>query len=778
MKRKDITPPVTLIISAYNEEKIIASKIENALSLDYPKERFEIIVVSDCSTDKTDEIVRKYLSLDVKLLRQNERYGKTEGINKAVHNASGDIIIFSDANAIYEKNAIRELVRNFNDQTIGCVTGEARYIERWKTSSERSESLYWKYEIFLKTLESDIGSMVGGDGAIYAIRKELFEELQPSDINDFVNPLQIIVKGFRGVYEPEAVCYEETADSLLKEFKRKRRIINRSWNGLFRVKEVLNPLKVGFFAIEIISHKLLRWLIPFFLLSLFFANLGLVGPRHAILYTVSLLLQCAFYLLSYLGYLRKDQTSFIFYMPYYFCLVNTASMIGIIQYFMGSVITVWSPERGNVPSKGLSFRRSSMKSFKVLLSVLSILLIVWLLNWSQLFPSLLLVLFWLSLSLICYTYFFYPLVLTIVTAFNKKCVEKADILPQVSLLIPAYNEETEIEQKLQNSLFLNYPADKLRIVVASDGSRDGTNEIVTRYLNKGIELYPYQQRRGKISAINDTMKMIDSDIVVFSDANAIYHPDAITKLVRNFNDPTVGAVSGDAQFVNDKTSIRQAVKLYYKYERFLQKKETELNSLVGADGAIFAIRRQLFEPVPSDIILDDFVIPMRIAKKGLRVVYEEDAKAFEAAPSGLREEFNRKIRLIAGAVQAFKLKLGRPGFREVPLSFSYISHKVIRWLVPVLGIVLYFSNLFLIESLLYSTLFFAQTVILVLALVGSRYSSTVFAVPFYLVFNNLAMLIGLWKGVFDKQSVKWTRFERQGLPVVEHQPEMLEEFRS
>jgi len=521
VSKADITPRVTLVISAYNEEEVIAGKIENSLAIDYPKDKLEIMVVSDCSTDGTDAIVKRYASKRVELVRQTERKGKTAGLNLAVPQASGEIIVFSDANTFYEPDSIKKLVRNFHDASVGCVTGEARYRKKWRSSAEKSESLYWQNEIFLKKMESQLGSMVGGDGAIYAIRKKLFEPLQPSDINDFVNPLQIVSKGYRGLYEPEAICYEETAGNLQKEFRRKKRIVNRSWNGLFRVKQVLNPLRVGFFSVEVISHKMLRWLIPFFLIGLFFATWQMFNMNSAMgFYEYTMVSQCVFYSLAFVGFLKQGKTGFIFYLPYYFCLVNTAAMTGILNYFRGNIATVWSPERADSGADSDTSWFINIRLNKGFYISCAVIVGIFGLFWFNVVSHFPVVLFWTSLCLICYTYLGYPLLLSFMTAIKKKDVNKADYWPTVSLVIPAYNEETDIEEKLQNSLLLDYPADKLQIVVGSDGSTDGTNDILIRYLDKGILFRKFEQRRGKTAVINDIMEEIKSDIVVFSDANA------------------------------------------------------------------------------------------------------------------------------------------------------------------------------------------------------------------------------------------------------------------
>lgn len=350
-----IAPPVTLIISAYNEGKIIRKKLENSLALDYPRDRLEIMVISDCSDDETDAIVKADAGRGVRLLRMRERGGKTVGLNFAVPQAGGDIVIFSDANALYHRMVVRNIVRNFADETVGCVTGESRYeVDEDAADSTESENLYWRYELALKRMETKIGSLVGGDGAIYAIRKKLFRPMRAEDLSDFVNPLQIVAQGYRNVYEPEAISFEGGAESFDKEFRRKVRIVNRAWRGLWRVKQVLNPFRFGFYTLQVISHKLLRWLIPVFMAGAFFANIFLL--KHGKFYQALLASQITFYAFAAVGWLESPRPSLsrLFYVPYYFCLVNYASLLGIISNYRGQKFAVWNTVRESHSQQGHS----------------------------------------------------------------------------------------------------------------------------------------------------------------------------------------------------------------------------------------------------------------------------------------------------------------------------------------------------------------------------------------------------------------------------------------
>jgi cellulose synthase/poly-beta-1,6-N-acetylglucosamine synthase-like glycosyltransferase len=347
----DIEPPVTLVISAYNEEAVIGAKLDNSLALDYPRQRLQVMVVSDACGDRTDDIVRSYADRGVTLLAMSERGGKTLGLNAAVAAATGEIIVFSDANAMYGRDVVRMLVRNFADAEVGAAVGESTYVDP-EVESERSEGLYWRYETAIKRLESEVGSVVGGDGAIYAVRRALYQPMRADALSDFVNPLQVVRGGHRCVYEPAARSYERAADDFGKEFRRKVRIVNRAWRALWRLRDLMNPWRHGLFAWQLFSHKLLRWLVPALLAVLFGATVAVAG--QGAIYTLALAGQVAFYSLAGLGYLLRRRPSMpsLLSIPYYFCLVNVASALGILDAFRGKTYTTWATPRArtNPPS--------------------------------------------------------------------------------------------------------------------------------------------------------------------------------------------------------------------------------------------------------------------------------------------------------------------------------------------------------------------------------------------------------------------------------------------
>jgi cellulose synthase/poly-beta-1,6-N-acetylglucosamine synthase-like glycosyltransferase len=340
----DYEPRVSLMISAFNEADVIAAKIRNSLALDYPRAKLEIIVISDASDDGTDAIVREFQGEGVRLLRMEERGGKTLGLNAGVRAAGGEIVVFSDANAMYLPDAVRRMLRNFADPDVGAVVGESTYASA-TGGAQQSESLYWKYETAIKRLESGIGSVVGGDGAIYAIRRTLYRDLRADALSDFVNPMQIVMAGRRCIYEPLARSVEEAAESFDKEFRRKVRIVNRAWRATWSVPSLLNALRFGWFSVQLLSHKLLRWLMPLFLAAFLILSALLFdrGPLYSAVFAVQLLL----YALAGAGYLIRRSASMprAMAVPFYFCLVNIASARGIIEAYRGRTYTTWTTPR-------------------------------------------------------------------------------------------------------------------------------------------------------------------------------------------------------------------------------------------------------------------------------------------------------------------------------------------------------------------------------------------------------------------------------------------------
>lgn len=326
-------PTVSLIISAYNEEAVIREKIENTFALSYPKEKLEIIVCSDGSTDETDTIVRSFGDR-VKLLRIEGRRGKPECQNQGAAYATGDILVFSDANSMYDREALRALLANLNDSRVGVVCGELRY----KRNDKSDEGVYWRLEKFLKEGESKLGSCLGANGAIYAMRRELYHPLPAEACSDFIEPFFAYAKGFRVVYEPKAFCYETPGDNA-QEFNRKKRIIVNSLQSLYLIAPFLNPLRYGWYSVALWSHKMLRWF-AFVLLILVFVT-SLLSAGHSFFMAV-LALQLLFYGFALLGAFISWKP---FTIPYYFVLVNMASLLAVFDTVFGKKVTAWEKAR-------------------------------------------------------------------------------------------------------------------------------------------------------------------------------------------------------------------------------------------------------------------------------------------------------------------------------------------------------------------------------------------------------------------------------------------------
>ncbi len=336
-------PAVSLFISAYNEESVIEEKIINSLSLNYPGNLLEIIVISDGSTDRTDEIVSKYSGKGVVLRRYQERQGKTACLNQTVPLATGDIIIFSDANSQYDRNAVRNLVAGFDDRSVGFVTGFTRYRPGKGDGFSEGIGLYGQIEKFTKRMEGTFGSCVGADGAIFAIRKELYQPLDPADINDLVIPLSIIRQGFKGVLAEAAYCSEGGAQAEGKgEFSRQVRITSRTLRALLKNSDLLNPIKYPFFSFALFSHKIAKLLVPFSLLLLIISTLML---STTIIFALLFLFVCLVGMpaIRFGNKKRIKRPLRLGSFVYTFTSINLAIFIGWLKFIKGETFTTWAP---------------------------------------------------------------------------------------------------------------------------------------------------------------------------------------------------------------------------------------------------------------------------------------------------------------------------------------------------------------------------------------------------------------------------------------------------
>ncbi len=343
-KTGDITPHVSLIIAAHNEARSIGARLDNLLALDYPRERLEVVIASDGSNDGTDAIVRGYAGQGIQLLSL-PRQGKVPALNAAVAAATGEVLVFSDANSMYAPDALRALVRPFADPEVGGVAGDQRYLPKPGAAlSGDGEMSYWNFDRKLKHSQSRAGNAISATGAIYAIRRPLYSPVPPGVIDDFVISARVIAQGYRLVFAPEAIAYEHVAQSSGKEFSRKMRTMILGLHGVLLVRELLNPFRYGFYAIQLFSHKVLRRVMVFPLLALLAISplLWQSGP----LYQAATVLQAGFYGCAVLGMLTREtrlERLKILSLPFYFCLVNIAALLAAWNVLRGRRITSWEP---------------------------------------------------------------------------------------------------------------------------------------------------------------------------------------------------------------------------------------------------------------------------------------------------------------------------------------------------------------------------------------------------------------------------------------------------
>lgn len=386
------------------------------------------------------------------------------------------------------------------------------------------------------------------------------------------------------------------------------------------------------------------------------------------------------------------------------------------------------------------------------------------------------IVFWFSIFVIIYTFFGYGIVLYIMLCIKRMFKKRKNIefpynaLPSLTLIVAAYNEEDLIDEKIKNTLALHYPSDKINYIFITDGSTDSTPDKIARHHQ--IKLMHTPARRGKINAMHRAVKEVNTEIIVFTDANTFLNESALINIARHYGDEKTGAVSGEKRVqtlgVDDATAGEG---FYWKYESLLKKWDSELYSVVGAAGELFSVRTKLFEPVPSDTILDDFMISLLIAQKGYRIVYEPEAFAIEGPSANTKEELKRKVRIAAGGIQSIvRLKGLLNPITHPLLSFQYISHRVLRWTItPFFMIVALFANIYLAYTshlLIYKILLTGQIFIYGAAFLGWYFNERgikikAFFIPYYFCMMNYAVLAGLHRYTFGKQSAAWEKAKRK-----------------
>lgn len=344
----NIEPHVTMMIAAYNEEAGIAKKLEESLGLDYPNNKIRIVVVSDASSDRTDEIVKSYATRGVELIRVEGRVGKTEARNVALSSIQGEIILFSDATTVYKKDVIRKLVRNFADPEVGMVTGRLIYQDPGQTQVGDGQKLYWKYETLIKKAQTEMGTLTGSVGCLSAFRKNLYTPLPANIIEDFTGPLMFVIKGYRVVYEEEAICYEETTKKTKSEWNMRVRVIRGGMKGMLHAKKILNPIKYPVPFFQLLSHKILRWLVPVLLFGLLFSTSVMAYLSPELSYPHFLLWgQLIFYMVGTISYVleRMGTRVPLVGIPLYFIVLNAASFVALIKTMTSELEATWEPQR-------------------------------------------------------------------------------------------------------------------------------------------------------------------------------------------------------------------------------------------------------------------------------------------------------------------------------------------------------------------------------------------------------------------------------------------------
>lgn len=378
--------------------------------------------------------------------------------------------------------------------------------------------------------------------------------------------------------------------------------------------------------------------------------------------------------------------------------------------------------------------------------------------------------FWASLAIVLYTYLGYPVVLGILVKIRgrrKVFLYSDDELPAITVLVACYNEADILEQKIQNTARLDYPFDRRKHWFVTDGSTDNSAEIVRKHAN--FEVFHENQRKGKNAAVNRAMKLVQTPIVVFCDANTILNREALKLLVRHFKDPKVGAVAGEKRVIqsDSENAATSGEGAYWKYESLLKKWDSQLNTVVGAAGELLAVRTELFQEVPPGVFIEDFRLSMNIAKAGYRVVYEPDAYAMETGSASIEEERKRKVRISAGGLIEVWHFMGLLNFFKYGLlSFQYVSHRMLRWTLAPLGLLLLLiTNVLLTGNTFYDLVLIAQGLFYIVAILGyflkdKKIPFKILFVPYYFLFMNLSVYQGLVRLIKGSQSAVWDKAKR------------------
>jgi len=377
--------------------------------------------------------------------------------------------------------------------------------------------------------------------------------------------------------------------------------------------------------------------------------------------------------------------------------------------------------------------------------------------------------FWTSLFLLLYVYVIYPALSVLIGAGRVE--ETCDELPAVSVLVAAHNEAGVIAAKIENFRSLDYPPELIELVIADDGSTDGTADAVRPHQDAQVRLLTVRKRSGKSAAMNRLSAAAKHPLLLFTDANVMMSSAALRRLVDHLADPSVGAVTGEVRLVNSGQEFGAGERLYYWIERRIQGAESRLGSVMGVDGGMYLVRRELFQNLPEDTILDDFTVSMRVMRAGRRVIYECAAKATEGGTPSASQEFSRRVRIAAGAVQL--LKRGNvPRWTQPTLWFQFFSHKLLRWGSPLLFAVLLCSNAFLAGGGVFYQISFAILLVAWAAILATWWSlrlrqTSMGAVFFFFGISQLAMARGLFRGLLNRQPPQWEKAQRTSPQLAE-----------
>lgn len=380
---------------------------------------------------------------------------------------------------------------------------------------------------------------------------------------------------------------------------------------------------------------------------------------------------------------------------------------------------------------------------------------------------------WISCFIVFYNYAGYAVLVYLFNSLTRKKNpdSEEDYFPTVSFIVAAFNEEDCIEKKIINSLEQDYPADKIEFIFITDGSSDATPDIVKSYSR--IQLLHQQERRGKSAALNRAVQLAQNEILIFSDANTILNTEATQKVARHYKDENVGGVAGEKKVMSlsDNTEdVGASEGLYWKYESLLKKLDSDFHTVVGAAGELFSVRKNLYETVPQEVILDDFVISMKVAQKGYRIIYEPEAYAMELPSFSIKDERKRKVRIAAGGFQAIAMLPEALRFWKHPkLTFLYVSHRVLRWILSPFCLILAFVSSFYLtassSATIYNAIFLIQAIFYVgafIAYVSPSLSNRfkILKLPYYFIFMNISVIQGFFRFLRKKQPSTWEKVKR------------------